>query len=159
MCLTISLSTTPSASLISVPPVAPTYAATIQISSRPAHHRCATKRTVEAFTDGLAIARRLRPITFNWKDGGMHDVGFGAEEVEKIEPLLTTRNDKGEIEGVKYGQLNVVLINAIKQQQQQIIAQRTELSQQQEQIRQQQAQIRKQQTQTESLMKLVCLDH
>jgi len=40
-------------------------------------------------------------------------------------------NDKGEIEDVKYSQLNVVLINAVKQQQQQI----------------------------ETLKKLVCADH
>ena len=48
----------------------------------------------------------------------MRDVGFGAEEVNKIEPLLTTRNSKGEIEGVKYGQVTTVLVNAVQQQQQ-----------------------------------------
>ena len=47
----------------------------------------------------------------------MEDVGFGAEEVDKIEPLLTTRNDKGEIEGVKYGQITTVLVNAVNEQQ------------------------------------------
>jgi hypothetical protein len=33
---------------------------------------------------------------------------------------LTYNNDKGEIEGVKYPQLNIVLINAVKEQQAQI---------------------------------------
>ena len=37
-----------------------------------------------------------------------------------------THNDKGEIQGVKYDQLNVVLINAIKQQQNQIETLRAE---------------------------------
>ena len=37
-----------------------------------------------------------------------------------------THNDKGEIEGVRYDRLNVVLINAIKQQQEQIETLRTE---------------------------------
>ena len=46
----------------------------------------------------------------------MRDIGLGAEEVEKVEPLLTFRNDKGEIEGVKYNQLSAVFINAIKEQ-------------------------------------------
>ena len=50
----------------------------------------------------------------------MRDIGLGAEEVEQIEPLLTFRNDKGEIEGVKYNQLSAVFINAIKEQQNQI---------------------------------------
>jgi hypothetical protein len=96
------------------------------------------KTDVQTFMGGLDVVRSLHPITFNWKDGGMHDVGFGAEEVEKIEPLLTTRNSKGEIEGVKYGQVTTVLVNAV-QQQQQIIEQ--------------------QQRQIDALKKLVCLSH
>jgi hypothetical protein len=39
----------------------------------------------------------------------MRDIGFGAEEVAEVEPLLTTRNYKGEIEGVKNGQLTTLL--------------------------------------------------
>ncbi|MGQ0763826.1 MAG: hypothetical protein ACT4OT_17670, partial [Acidobacteriota bacterium] len=54
------------------------------------------------------------------KEGGMRDVGLGAEEVEQVAPLLIFRNDKGEIEGVKYNQLTAVLINAIKEQQKEI---------------------------------------
>jgi hypothetical protein len=75
------------------------------------------KSNAQNFTGGLDLVRRLRPITFDWRDGGMHDVGFAAEEVNAIEPLLTTRNDKGEIEGVKYAQITTVLVNAIKEQQ------------------------------------------
>ncbi|MBA3323605.1 MAG: hypothetical protein H0T45_19460, partial [Pyrinomonadaceae bacterium] len=66
------------------------------------------------------------------------DLGLGAEEVAAVEPLLVTRNDRGEIEGVKYAQLNVVLINAVKEQQ-------TQIEQQQKQI--------------ESLKQIVCLAH
>ena len=36
------------------------------------------------------------------------------------EPLLVTHNAKGEIEGVKYDRLGVVLIHAVKEQQSQI---------------------------------------
>jgi len=89
------------------------------------------KSAVQPFAGGLEIINRLRPISFTWKQDGTKDIGLGAEEVEKVEPLLTFRNDKGEIEGVKYSQLNVVLINAVKQQQEQI----------------------------EALKKLVCADH
>ena len=32
-----------------------------------------------------------------------------------IEPLLVTYNDKGQVEGVKYDRIGVVLINAIKE--------------------------------------------
>jgi hypothetical protein len=96
------------------------------------------KNNIQNFTNGLNTVRRLRPITFNWKDGGMKDVGFAAEEVEKIEPLLTTYNNKGEIEGVKYAQITPVLVNAVKEQQQTI---------------------EQQQRQIDALKKLVCLSH
>ena len=50
----------------------------------------------------------------------MRDVGFGAEDVAKIDPLFVTYNDRGEIEGVKYDRISVVAINAIKEQQAEI---------------------------------------
>jgi len=78
------------------------------------------KERVAPFSRGLDLIRRLRPISFTWKNNGTPDLGLGAEDVAKVEPLLVTHNDKGEIQGVKYDQLNVVLINAIKEQQAQI---------------------------------------
>lgn len=96
------------------------------------------KTQVQSFLGGLDIVRRLRPIAYSWKDGGMRDVGFAAEEVEQLEPLLTTRNSSGEIEGVKYAQISTVLANAVNQQQ---------------------AIIERQQRQTDGLKKLVCLWH
>ena len=85
------------------------------------------KTDVQSFMGGLNIIDRLRPITFTWKEGGMRDVGFGAEEVEKVEPLLTFKNPKGQIEGVKYSQISAVLVNAIKEQQTQIAEQRNQI--------------------------------
>ena len=92
------------------------------------------KTAVQPFIGGLNIVRQLRPIAFNWKDGGMHDVGFGAEEVEKVEPLLTTRNEQGGIEGVKYAQITTVLVNAVNEQQRQIQSLFKQLKSQQLQI-------------------------
>jgi hypothetical protein len=96
------------------------------------------KTDVHSFSGGLDIVTRLRPIAFTWKAGGAHDVGLAAEEVEQVEPLLTFRNDKGEIEGVKYNQLSAVFVNA---------------------IRDQQAQIEQQQVQIDALKGLVCQSH
>lgn len=78
------------------------------------------KTGIAPFSSGLNLVNRLRPITFNWKQGGMHDFGLGAEDVAAIEPLLVTYNDKGEVEGVKYDRIGVVLLNAVKEQQEQI---------------------------------------
>jgi hypothetical protein len=85
------------------------------------------KKDIQPFTSGLAVLNRLRPITFDWKQGGMHDLGFGAEDVAAIEPLLVTRNDKGEVEGVKYDRITAVLVNAVKEQQEQIKRQQSEI--------------------------------
>ncbi len=51
-----------------------------------------------------------------------------AEDVAKVEPLLVTRNDKGEVEGVKYDRITAVLVNAVKEQQQQIQQQQDEIA-------------------------------
>src|ERR1700686_391625 len=92
--------------------------------------------------NGKEIVNRLRPIALTWKQAGMRDIGLAAEEVEQVEPLLTFRNDKAEIEGVKYNQLSAVFINAIKEQQ--------------AQIKQQQEQLKAQQREIEKLKRIVC---
>jgi hypothetical protein len=96
------------------------------------------KTDVQSFSGGLDIVNLLRPIAFTWKEGGKHDIGLAAEDVERVEPLLTFRNDKGEIEGVKYNQLSAVFVNA---------------------IRDQQSQIERQQVQIDALKGLVCQSH
>jgi hypothetical protein len=94
------------------------------------------KTNVKSFTPGLAFVDRLRPISFDWKDGGMKDVGFGAEDIAAIDPRFVTYNDKGEVEGVKYDRLGAVMVNAIKEQQKQIDQQRVLIAEQQEQLNQ-----------------------
>jgi trimeric autotransporter adhesin len=73
------------------------------------------KRDVEAFDGGLDVLGRLRPISFTWKNGGMRDLGFGAEDVAAIDPRLAVFNGNGEVEGVKYDRLTTVLVNAVKE--------------------------------------------
>jgi Chaperone of endosialidase len=108
------------------------------------------KTNLAPFRGGLNLVDRLQPITFNWKANGAADLGLGAEDVAEVEPLLVTRNDKGEIEGVKYDRIAVVLLNAVKEQQGQI-------KDQQEQNQRQAEQIERQRREIESLKKLACL--
>ena len=63
------------------------------------------------------MVKQLRPITFDWKESGMHDIGFGAEDVAKVSELLVIHNTKGEVEGVKYDRISAVLVNAVNEQQ------------------------------------------
>jgi len=73
------------------------------------------KQNVQPLRAGLNLIQRLRPVTFDWKERGEADLGLIAEEVGRVEPLLVTHNRDGVIEGVKYDQLTVVLINAVKE--------------------------------------------
>jgi len=110
------------------------------------------KTAIKRFTGGLDMVQRLRPITFTWRDRLTRDLGLAAEEVAKVEPLLVTYNAKGEVEGVKYAQLSALLIDAVQQQQAQLIEQRRL-------IEIQQSQIESQRLLTERLRRLFCSTH
>jgi hypothetical protein len=119
----------------------------LQLCLGPANHIsfCSSslryKTAMKDFKRGLNVVNRLRPITFDWKDGGMHDLGFGAEDVAAVEPLLVTRNEKGEVEGVKYDRISAVLVNAVQEQQAEINEQRTQIVRQQSELQLQRQQI------------------
>jgi ABC-type Fe3+-citrate transport system substrate-binding protein len=102
---------------------------------------------------------KLQPISFAWKEGSRQDVGFAAEDVAKIEPRLTFNNQKGEIEGVNYGQITTVLVNSIKEQQTQIEAQQKRIDEQKTQIRLSQEKLNRQQSEIDALRVLVCKTH
>ena len=57
----------------------------------------------------------LKPVTFRYKKeierNGAIMFGLIAEEVEKVDPDLVTRNDKGEVETVRYDAVNAMLLN------------------------------------------------
>lgn len=79
------------------------------------------KTNLADYTGGLDILEQLRPVTFDWKSDGTHDLGFVAEEVAAVDPLLATYRD-GEVEGVKYDRISAVLVNSVMEQQAQIDA-------------------------------------
>src|SRR5262249_33209985 len=99
------------------------------------------KQNIQSFRSGLDVIRRLHPISFVWKEDGRADFGLGAEDVAKIAPNLVFTNETGEVEGVKYEKLNILLINAVKEQQQKIEAQQRQIKSQQQKLNQQQQEI------------------
>ena len=103
------------------------------------------KTEIEDYTGGLDVVRQLRPISFRWKEDGFADVGFAAEEINLIEPRLVVLNKSREIQGVRYGQITTVLVNAVKEQQ-------TEIERQAETIKRMEQQI-------DALRKLVCAEN
>lgn len=114
------------------------------------------KTNIAPFSFGLNLVKQLRPISFDWKEGGMKDVGFGAEDVAKINPLFVNYNRAGEVEGVKYDRLSVAFVNAFKEQQTQIETQTAQAVKQQAQIDAQAKQLAEQKALIDALRALVC---
>lgn len=56
------------------------------------------------------------------------DIGPGAEDVAQVAASLVYTNNQAEVEGVKYEKLNLLLINAVKEQQEQIEQQRQQIT-------------------------------
>ena len=94
------------------------------------------KADVRPLRAGLDVVGRLRPISFNWKEGGQADVGLAAEEVFEVAPSLTFADGEGRVAGVRYERLNVLLINAVQEQQAQIMRLQELVTRQQAQLNQ-----------------------
>ncbi len=124
------------------------------------------KKDIRPFGSGLSLIEQLHPISYKWKADNLSDVGFGAEDVAKIDPRFITYNAKGEVEGVKYDRLSAVFVNAIKEQQQllerqqqQIERYRKQLAAHQTRITEQGSQLAAQRHEVDLLKRLICRSH
>ena len=70
--------------------------------------------------NGLDSVMKLRPVNFDWIYNGKPGMGFIAEEVEKINPLLVTYDNEGKVSGLHYDWFSTILTKAIQEQQTQI---------------------------------------
>jgi hypothetical protein len=80
------------------------------------------KKNISSFTGALNKIRQLRGVTYNWideKKGTTEQIGFIAQELEKVFPQLVMTNKEG-YKSVAYSHVIPVLVEAIKEQQQQI---------------------------------------
>ena len=90
---------------------------------------------------GLDAIAKLRPVTFNWKDTGQPDLGFVAEDVNQVTPLLAMLNAQGQIEGVKYDRITAILVKGMQEQQAQIAELQKQNAEQHTRIHDLQAQV------------------
>jgi Chaperone of endosialidase len=77
------------------------------------------KTNINTITDSLSKIHRLKGITFNYREGNHPGVGVIAQDVEQIFPELVSVNGDG-YKSVAYDGLIGLLIEAVKEQQQQI---------------------------------------
>jgi len=80
------------------------------------------KTNIQTLPNALAKVEQLRGVSYDQKDSGKHEVGVIAEEVGKVVPEVVTYEDNGkDARGVDYSRLTALLIEAVKQQQKEIL--------------------------------------
>ena len=84
------------------------------------------KENVKSIPYGLKEVLQMNPVQFDWieKRNGTHDIGFIAQEMEKIVPEVIKETETLEVGGthktMDYAKLTSILVQAIQEQQQQI---------------------------------------
>ena len=88
----------------------------------------------------------LKPVTFRYKKNiepsGVRMFGLIAEDVEKVNPDLITRNNKGEAETVRYEAVNAMLLNEFLKEHRKVEEQDRMAEEQDRTIAQQETKIR-----------------
>ncbi len=77
------------------------------------------KENIKPISGALDKILALKPVEFTWKDTKKKDIGLIAEDVAKVAPELVVY-ENGKPEAIKYGELIVMLVKAIQEQQEQI---------------------------------------
>jgi hypothetical protein len=94
------------------------------------------KKNIRSVENALDKVKALRGVYFNWNQndypdrqfGSNVELGFIAQEVEKIVPEIVTKDKtKEEYRSVKYDKLVALLVEAIKEQQKQIDSLKVEM--------------------------------
>jgi LysM repeat protein len=125
------------------------------------------KEEIKPMDKASEVLFALKPVTFRYKkefDAGRAPMfGLIAEDVEQVDPDLVSRNEKGEVETVRYEQINAMLLNEflkehrrVEEQNREIRDQKVTIAQLKSTVAQQQkdfeAAIAQQQKQTEALV-------
>jgi hypothetical protein len=88
------------------------------------------KTNIHTLPDALAKVEKLRGVSYDLKENGQHEIGVIAEEVGAVVPEVVAFEANGkDARGVDYSRLTALLIEAVKTQQKEIVALRTQLKQ------------------------------
>src|SRR5881398_283773 len=97
----------------------------------------------------------LKPVTFHYKADidpkGIPQFGLVAEEVEKVNPGLVTRDDQGKVYTVRYEAVNAMLLNEFLKEHRKVEEQEATITQVKSTAAKQEATIATQQKQIEAL--------
>lgn len=80
------------------------------------------KENIVPLASSLEKINSLQGVSFDWKRGGETNIGFIAQDVEKVIPELVVTDANTGFKAVKYGNMVALLVEAVKAQQIQIEA-------------------------------------
>jgi hypothetical protein len=87
------------------------------------------KTNIQPLHDALGMVEQLRGVSYDMKDSDKHEIGVIAEEVGAVVPEVVSYEENGkDARGVDYSRLTALLIEAVKQQQQQIKTQQRQIA-------------------------------
>ncbi len=86
------------------------------------------KENIKTVENALSKTRKLEGVSFHWKKNGKKSLGLIAQDVEKILPELVSTNNEDGLKSVEYGNIVALLIESIKDQQNQIDESKREIS-------------------------------
>ncbi|MGZ3774497.1 MAG: tail fiber domain-containing protein [Pseudobdellovibrionaceae bacterium] len=77
------------------------------------------KKEIHSIENATDLAQQLSGVQFTWIANGQRDIGFIAQEVEKIAPDLVVTAADG-FKAVKYGNIVALLVEAFKEQKEEV---------------------------------------
>jgi hypothetical protein len=113
------------------------------------------KHDIQSMDKASEAILALKPVTFHYKaeidPKGIPQFGLVAEEVEKVNPNLVTRDDQGKVYTVRYEAVNAMLLNEFLKEHRKVEQQEATITQVKSTAAKQEATIGKQQKQIEAL--------
>lgn len=73
------------------------------------------KKNIKKYKAGLEIVEKLRPVSYKRKSNNQDDIGFIAEEVNEILPIIVRKDEENIPQSMDYSKLTVILVNAVKE--------------------------------------------
>jgi hypothetical protein len=74
------------------------------------------KENIKPLEPALGKVEQLNPVTYNKIGVVEEEIGLIAEEVAELFPEVVTHNEEGQVQGVQYQRLSVILLKAMQEQ-------------------------------------------
>ena len=105
---------------------------------------------IDKLSEGILA---LRPVTFHWKNDNTNEPEFGlvAEEVAEVNLDWITRNPQGEVTGVRYETIPVLLLNEFLKEHKKVEEQQASISQLKSEMQTMVAQLKEQAAQIQKV--------